>query len=113
MIRVLIVDDSAFVRQALQRMLRDDPGIEVVGAARDGQQLDVTVRDDGAGFDPAYANKLFRPFQRQLDPDEFSGEGIGLASVKRIIERHGGTITGEGAPGQGARFRFTLPEEPG
>ena len=50
--------------------------------------------------------------QRLHAADEFPGEGVGLASVKRIVERHGGTITGEGVPGQGARFRFTLPDEP-
>jgi PAS domain S-box-containing protein len=71
------------------------------------------VSDNGVGFDQAYANKLFRPFQRLHAANEFAGEGVGLASVKRIIERHGGTISGEATPGGGARFRFTLPEEPG
>ena len=66
------------------------------------------VSDNGAGFDPAYVDKLFKPFQRLHRQDDFAGHGIGLASVKRIIERHGGTIEADGAPGQGARFRFTL-----
>src|SRR5690606_39692336 len=69
------------------------------------------VADNGVGFDPAYAGKLFRPFQRLHAADEFTGEGIGLASVKRIVERHGGSISGEGVPGGGARFRFSLPDE--
>jgi signal transduction histidine kinase len=67
------------------------------------------VEDNGAGFNMEHAEKLFLPFQRLHRQDEFQGLGIGLATVQRIIHRHGGKVTGTGIAGQGARFCFSLP----
>lgn len=70
------------------------------------------VSDNGAGFDPAYAGQLFQPFKRLHNSQQFEGSGIGLATVARIVQRHGGAVRAEGQVGQGARFWFSLPLEP-
>ncbi len=85
------------------------PRIEFGREWREGN-LEYYINDNGVGFDMAYAGKLFNAFQRLHDMENYSGSGIGLAMVQRILRKHGGDIYAEGRPGQGAAFRFHLPE---
>ena len=109
--------DGRLVRVALDNLLGNawkftakapEPRIEVGVEQKKGGAV-FFVRDNGAGFDMTYAENLFRPFQRLHEESDFPGTGIGLATVHRIIDRHGGRIWAEGRVGEGAVFYFTLP----
>jgi signal transduction histidine kinase len=110
--------DSHLIRIAFENLLgnawkftskRDSASIEV-GRTRDDGTYTYYVRDNGAGFNPTYADRLFGAFQRLHDKNEFPGTGVGLATVQRIIHRHGGRIWAESAVEKGATFYFTLSE---
>lgn len=112
-----VTGDEQLLRAALINLLGNafkftrhttNARVEISGV-REGGNVSVQIRDNGAGFDPKYADRLFSPFQRLHAESEFPGTGIGLAIVKRVIHRHDGSITASGAPGRGASFSFTLP----
>jgi PAS domain S-box-containing protein len=115
----IVYADGAMIKLAMRNLLsnavkysrhRQQTVIEV-GVQEHEHEWEFWVKDNGVGFDPKYASKLFGVFQRLHRMDEFEGTGIGLASVRRIVQRHGGRVWAEGVLDLGATFHFTLPKE--
>jgi light-regulated signal transduction histidine kinase (bacteriophytochrome) len=113
--------DPALLKQAIANLLsnaikftRDsDPAVVEVGCreqAKPDEPSVYFVKDNGAGFDMRYADRLFGVFQRFHRPEDYEVTGVGLAIVQRVIDRHGGRVWADSTPGKGATFFFTLPE---
>lgn len=117
---IRVQGDPVLVRSILDNLLgnswkycgtREETAIEVTSEIVDGRRW-VQIKDNGIGFDMEHAGKLFGTFQRLHQGSRFEGTGIGLATVRKLVERHGGAITGSGIPDKGAVFRFTLDPLP-
>lgn len=116
---LLVRGDRAMLEVVVRNLLanawkytcRRDEAIIRVFSRKEGDATYMCIEDNGAGFDPAHADKLFQPFQRLHRQEEFPGIGIGLATVQRIVHRHGGRLHARGEKGQGATFCFSLSGE--
>ena len=118
MATVRIDGDPVQVRQLFQNLIGnalkfhkpgEAPHVQVYALRRSPGQAEVFIEDNGIGFDKKDADRVFLPFQRLHGRSEYEGTGIGLTICQKIVERHGGTIRAESAPGVGSTFVFTLP----
>jgi light-regulated signal transduction histidine kinase (bacteriophytochrome) len=117
----LALGDQNLIRQVMANLLANsvkysapgNPAVIEVGGTTEGSEAVYYVKDNGIGFDERFADKIFDVFERLPSADEYEGTGIGLAIVKRIIERHGGRVWAKGKINEGATFYFTLPKDDG
>ncbi len=116
-----VVGDASLLKQVITNLIdnalkysrpRNPARIEIGCAGEEGGRAILFVKDNGVGFDMKYAHKLFGVFQRLHRPEDFEGTGIGLATVRRIVGRHGGRVWAQGVIDEGATFYFTLERSP-
>jgi light-regulated signal transduction histidine kinase (bacteriophytochrome) len=116
-----VMADPMQMRQLMQNLVgnalkfqRPDtqPHVVIEGRTTDHGWCEISVRDNGIGFDEKYVERIFRPFQRLHGRSEYQGSGMGLAICRKVVARHGGTITAHSKPGEGSTFAVTLPAAP-
>ena len=117
-----VMADATQVRQLIQNLVVNAlkfqrpgtrPHVVIEGRTTDHGDCEISVRDNGIGFDEKYLARIFRPFQRLHGRSEYEGSGMGLAICRKVVARHGGTITAHSRPGEGSTFVVTLPAAPG
>lgn len=117
-----VVSDRIYLRQLLQNLISNGlkfhkkdqpPRVEIIRRSRDDGAVEICVRDNGVGFDPKYAERIFKPFERLNGRSAFEGSGMGLTVCRKITHRMGGGISAESSPGKGAEFVFIIPEHSG